>query len=73
MAKGRGSASWSARAIVALMALSVLLLHADYVQAATYTVGDSNVWTYNAVNWPRGKSFKAGDVLGIYTSHPFIN
>uniref|UniRef100_A0A1J3GQF9 Basic blue protein n=1 Tax=Noccaea caerulescens TaxID=107243 RepID=A0A1J3GQF9_NOCCA len=72
MAKGRGSASWSARAIVALMALSVLLLHADYVQAATYTVGDSNVWTYNAVNWPRGKSFKAGDVL-VFNYNPSIH
>jgi hypothetical protein len=66
MAKGRGSASWSARAIVTLMAVSVLLLQADYVQAATYTVGDSGIWTFNAVGWPKGKHFRAGDVLGIY-------
>ncbi|VVB03922.1 unnamed protein product [Arabis nemorensis] len=63
MATRRGSASWSAQAIVALMPVSVLLLQADYVQAATYTVGDSSGWTYNAVGWTRGKQFKAGDVL----------
>lgn len=48
-----------------LMVVSVLLLQADYVQAATYTVGDSGVWTFNAVGWPKGKHFRAGDVLGI--------
>lgn len=69
MAKGRGSASWSAQAIVALMLVSVLVLQADYVQAATYTVGESNGWAFNAVGWPSGKHFKAGDVLGIHTSH----
>lgn len=58
---------------MALMAVSVvLLLQADYVQATTYTVGDSSGWTLNAVGWPRGKQFKAGDVLGIYISHPLI-
>lgn len=65
MAKGRGSASWSVRAIVAIMAVSVLLLHADYVQAATYNVGDSGGWTFNIVGWPKGKHFRAGDVLGM--------
>ncbi|KAG7558549.1 Phytocyanin domain [Arabidopsis thaliana x Arabidopsis arenosa] len=69
MAKGRGSASWSARAIVTLMVVSVLLLQADYVQAATYTVGDSGVWTYNAVGWPKGKNFRAGDVL-VFNYNP---
>ncbi|ESQ33040.1 hypothetical protein EUTSA_v10005123mg [Eutrema salsugineum] len=72
MAKGRGSASWTTRAIVALMAVSVMLLQADYVQAATYTVGESNGWTFNAVGWPRGKHFKAGDVL-VFNYNPSIH
>ncbi|KFK33466.1 hypothetical protein AALP_AA5G016800 [Arabis alpina] len=74
MATGRGSASWSVRAIVALMAVSVLLLQADYVQAAkTYTVGDSRGWAFNTVGWPRGKQFKAGDVLVFNYSPSFHN
>ncbi|KFK33467.1 hypothetical protein AALP_AA5G016900 [Arabis alpina] len=74
MSKGRGSASWSARAIVALMAVSVLLLQADHnVQAATYTVGDSSGWALNAVGWPSGKQFKAGDVLVFNYNPSFHN
>ncbi|KAF5955145.1 hypothetical protein HYC85_008001 [Camellia sinensis] len=30
---------------------------------ATYTVGGAGGWTFNLSNWPKGKSFKAGDVL----------
>lgn len=71
MAKGRGSASWSARAVVALVLVSVLVLQADYVRAATYTVGESNVWAFNAVGWPKGKHFKANDVLGIHTNSTY--
>ncbi|XP_010514055.1 PREDICTED: basic blue protein-like [Camelina sativa] len=71
-AKGRGSASWSVGAIVALMAVSVLLLHADYAQAVTYTVGDSGVWTFNAVGWPKGKNFRAGDVL-VFNYNPSMH
>ncbi|CAH8355314.1 unnamed protein product [Eruca vesicaria subsp. sativa] len=63
MVKGSGSASWSTRTIVALMVVSVLVLQAAYVHAATYTVGESNGWTFNAVGWPKGKQFKANDVL----------
>lgn len=65
MAKRRSTASCSAGAIVALMVVSVLVLQADYVQAATYIVGDSLKWAFNVVDWPKGKHFKAGDVLGI--------
>ncbi|CAH2045700.1 unnamed protein product [Thlaspi arvense] len=72
MAKGRGSASWSARAIVAMMVVSVLVLQADYVQAVSYTVGDSNGWTFNAVGWPSGKHFKAGDVL-VFNYNPSLH
>uniref|UniRef100_A0A2N9FFS4 Basic blue protein n=1 Tax=Fagus sylvatica TaxID=28930 RepID=A0A2N9FFS4_FAGSY len=30
---------------------------------ATYTVGDSGGWTFNTDSWPKGKRFRAGDVL----------
>ncbi|CAN8272693.1 unnamed protein product [Cochlearia groenlandica] len=63
MAKGRGSTTWLGRAIVAIMVVSVLLLEASYVRAATYTVGESKGWTFSADGWPSGKHFKAGDVL----------
>ncbi|KAG1330539.1 chemocyanin [Cocos nucifera] len=57
MAQGRGSA-------VALgLALLCLLIHSEIAESATYTVGDSQGWTFNVVNWPRGKRFRAGDVL----------
>ncbi|KAB1207030.1 Basic blue protein [Morella rubra] len=31
--------------------------------AATYTVGDAGGWTFNVAGWPKGKRFRAGDVL----------
>eukprot|EP00268_Persea_americana_P019546 TRINITY_DN2002_c0_g2_i1.p2 TRINITY_DN2002_c0_g2~~TRINITY_DN2002_c0_g2_i1.p2 ORF type:complete len:131 (-),score=16.35 TRINITY_DN2002_c0_g2_i1:373-765(-) len=61
MAKGRGSA-WNAVA-AAGVTLLFLLIHSEIAQAATYTVGDSGGWTFNVVNWPNGKRFRAGDVL----------
>lgn len=60
MAKGRGSA------VVAAMAVCLLVLHCETAQAATYVVGDAGGWTFNIVNWPQQKTFKAGDVLGTY-------
>ncbi|KAL1218627.1 Basic blue protein [Cardamine amara subsp. amara] len=73
MAKGRGSASCSVRAIVAIMVVSMLLLQADYVQAATYKVGGSGGWTFNVVGWTKGKYFKAGDVLVFIYNPSFHN
>ncbi|XP_042498204.1 basic blue protein-like [Macadamia integrifolia] len=60
MAQGRGSA---ARIVMVGIQLLALLLHCEIVHAATYTVGDSGGWTFNVVNWPKGKSFRAGDTL----------
>lgn len=66
MAKGRDSA-WNGVA-AAGVTLLFLLIHSEIAQAATYTVGDSGGWTFNVVNWPNGKRFKAGDVLGKFLS-----
>ena len=71
MAKGSGTAPCSARAIVALMVVSVLVLQSYYVEASTYIVGDSLKWAFNAVDWPKGKHFNAGDVLGIHNFTSF--
>ncbi|CAL9109183.1 unnamed protein product [Musa acuminata var. zebrina] len=60
MAQGRGSASH----VVAFgIALLCLLLLCEIGEAAVYTVGDTQGWTFNTVGWPKGKRFRAGDVL----------
>lgn len=70
MAQGRGSAS-QVKLTVALL-LCLLLVFLENIDAATYTVGDSNGWTFNMVNWPKGKRFRAGDVLGKYISSNIV-
>ncbi|XP_010916152.1 basic blue protein [Elaeis guineensis] len=63
MTQGRGSA-------VALgLALLCLLIHSEIAESATYTVGDGNGWTFNTDTWPRGKRFRAGDVL-VFNYNP---
>ncbi|KAK3001586.1 hypothetical protein RJ639_022437 [Escallonia herrerae] len=58
MSQGRGSA------VATLMVMSLLvLLHCEVAEAATYTVGGAGGWTFNVVGWPKGKSFRAGDIL----------
>ncbi|KAB1208480.1 Basic blue protein [Morella rubra] len=52
-----------ASATVAAVLLFCLLLHRENVWAATFTVGDGRGWTFNVEGWPRGKTFKSGDVL----------
>ena len=59
MAQGRGSAVQVA-AVLALLCL----VHCKVAESATYVVGGSGGWTFNAVGWPNGKRFRAGDVLG---------
>jgi hypothetical protein len=59
MARGRGSAM-----VVATALLCMLLLHSEMAHAAVYTVGDAGGWTFNVVGWPKGKRFRAGDILG---------
>ncbi|THU70287.1 hypothetical protein C4D60_Mb08t23420 [Musa balbisiana] len=60
MAQGRGSASHDVALGIALLCL---LLLCEIGEAAVYTVGDSKGWTFNTVGWPKGKRFRAGDVL----------
>ncbi|GLU16614.1 hypothetical protein SLE2022_330400 [Rubroshorea leprosula] len=60
MSQGRGSAD---RATTAAALILCLLICFGSVHAATYTVGDSSGWTFNMASWPKGKRFKAGDVL----------
>lgn len=31
----------------------------------TYNVGDNGGWTLGVSNWPNGKNFKIGDVIGM--------
>ncbi|OIV92787.1 hypothetical protein TanjilG_00921 [Lupinus angustifolius] len=59
MAQGRGNS-----AMIALMLLfCTLMFHSDIAHATNFKVGDSGGWTFNVVNWPSGKTFKAGDIL----------
>ncbi|OMO70730.1 Plastocyanin-like protein [Corchorus olitorius] len=62
MAQGRGSASQAKLSSAAILLLCFLVC-LEIVDAATYTVGDSGGWTFNMVSWPKGKRFRAGDVL----------
>ncbi|KAB2030719.1 hypothetical protein ERO13_D05G242300v2 [Gossypium hirsutum] len=61
MAQGRGSASQATMSAIAL--LLCLMVCLETIDAATYTVGGSNGWTFNTATWPKGKRFRAGDVL----------
>uniref|UniRef100_A0A2N9FQ55 Basic blue protein n=1 Tax=Fagus sylvatica TaxID=28930 RepID=A0A2N9FQ55_FAGSY len=57
MAQGRGSA------IFATVLLLGLLFQCENVWAATFFVGGAGGWTFNVDSWPKGKTFRAGDVL----------
>ncbi|KAK9070660.1 hypothetical protein SSX86_011062 [Deinandra increscens subsp. villosa] len=60
MGKGRGSAVVAA----AVLCLLAAALHVEVAEAATtYVVGGRSGWTFNLSGWPRGKKFKAGDLL----------
>ena len=65
MSLGRGSAS---QAMVMVVVLLCLLVQFEHVHAATYTVGGSGGWTFNTDSWPKGKRFRAGDVLGKFVT-----
>ncbi|KAK4747348.1 hypothetical protein SAY87_026385 [Trapa incisa] len=57
--KGRGSATLA----VTMLTLIYLLALTEPAEGAIYTVGDSSGWTFQVSGWPKGKSFKADDVL----------
>lgn len=60
MARGIAAAIPTATAL-----LLWVVLHLRTAHAATYTVGGSSGWTFNVESWTDGKSFRAGDVLGM--------
>ncbi|KAJ0049026.1 hypothetical protein Pint_15691 [Pistacia integerrima] len=61
MAQERGSV------IVVTVVLSLILLqYCEFCEAATHVVGGPGGWTFNVNKWPKGKTFKAGDILGGY-------
>lgn len=73
MAMGRGSASRGqlsrGTSGIILLLLCLLLKHGT-IHAATHVVGGKHGWTFNVADWPNGKTFYAGDVLGTkYSTH----
>ncbi|CAL9199123.1 basic blue protein-like [Musa acuminata AAA Group] len=70
MAQGRGSAG--GQVTVVLWAAVLCLLLAQVAEAATYTVGDTRGWSFNMDSWPRGKRFRAGDVL-VFKYNPLVH
>lgn len=64
MSRGRGSAAQAM--VMAVVLILCLLLHFEHVHAATYAVGDAGGWTFNTDSWPKGKRFRAGDVLSKF-------
>ncbi|PKA64877.1 Basic blue protein [Apostasia shenzhenica] len=62
MDTGRGSAAQPM--VLSLSFLLLLLLLSKFAgESATFTVGEGAGWTFDAVSWPNGKHFNAGDVL----------
>lgn len=55
-----------ARSAVIILALAIVghcLL--GHTEATDFVVGDAGGWRFNVIDWPNGKSFKTGDVLGM--------
>ncbi|GMI87973.1 hypothetical protein HRI_002466600 [Hibiscus trionum] len=59
MAQGRCSAMAATTVLLCLL----LSLHFESARSATFTVGGSSGWTFNAAGWTKGKRFRAGDTL----------
>ncbi|KAJ0025717.1 basic blue protein [Pistacia vera] len=70
MSQGRGSANLAL--FSAAVVLCLLLVSVENVNAATYTVGGAGGWNFNVANWPKGKSFRAGDIL-VFNYNPTIH
>ncbi|KAG6510222.1 basic blue protein-like [Zingiber officinale] len=51
----------SALVILALAVVGHYLL--GHTEATDFVVGDAGGWKFNVIDWPNGKSFKAGDDL----------
>ncbi|KAL9234194.1 hypothetical protein vseg_009089 [Gypsophila vaccaria] len=61
MAQVRGNANRGL--VLGLTVLCVLAMAQTTFAAAYITVGGYSGWGYNVVNWPIGKTFRAGDYL----------
>lgn len=70
MARGRGDAIGGG-GVLALALLVGLLVATNAPPvaeaAASYMVGDYGGWKFNVDRWAKGRTFRAGDVLGTYT------
>ncbi|KAG8059541.1 hypothetical protein GUJ93_ZPchr0002g24369 [Zizania palustris] len=66
--RGRGNACNVGGGIAlgaAAMLIGLLVMSAPPpAEAVTYTVGDSGGWRFYAGGWAKGRTFRAGDVLG---------
>ncbi|KAI0507415.1 hypothetical protein KFK09_013540 [Dendrobium nobile] len=62
MAQGKGGATQASLAI-GLMILALLLLNGELAKSEKFTVGDHHGWGFNVKNWPKDKTFHAGDIL----------
>jgi len=54
----------SSNSIIPMSILCMLVFHSNMCFAAEYIVGDGKGWSFGVQNWPAGKTFKAGDILG---------
>jgi hypothetical protein len=69
MARGRGGAigGGGVIALVLLVGLFVATSAPPVAEAAaSYMVGDYGGWKFNVDRWAKGRTFRAGDVLGTY-------
>jgi len=58
--------AWKLEGCAIFLVIFMMLFAIQISNASTtYNVGDSNGWTFGVSNWPNGKNFKVGDVLGM--------
>ncbi|XP_074321620.1 basic blue protein-like [Silene latifolia] len=62
---GQGRSSATQVMVLGLAIIMCVLAITQPTFGASYTVGDAGGWTFHVVNWPNGKSFKAGDALAF--------
>ncbi|XP_047329893.1 basic blue protein-like [Impatiens glandulifera] len=51
--------------VIVTTLFAYLLMRSDIACATTHMVGEENGWAFDVVDWPKGKSFQAGDVLAF--------
>lgn len=59
MAQARGRAT-----VAAATVLLLVVVQCGVSSAATFKVGDEGGWVFGVQDWPNGKTFKDGDILG---------